>query len=159
MSKSFGIGFGIMLAIIVIALSIGFHSTKGNYLAPEGHIGRVRVQPVDDKLSFIVVDFNVKNGSDRDFLTRLITLSVERPGGSVDGGGVAAKDLEGAFHAYPALGEQFNPVLKERDVIAAHSEADRMVGARFDLPAEVLEGKKVTLHLLDATGAEVVMTK
>ena len=38
-------------------------------------------------------------------------------------------------------------------------EVDRMVAARFDLPAEKVENRKLTLHVEDATGAEFVFTK
>ena len=34
-----------------------------------------------------------------------------------------------------------------------------MVAARFDLPAEKVENRKLTLHVEDITGAEFVLTK
>ncbi len=153
------IGFGCAAVVIVAALWFGYTSTKGNHLAPEGRIGKVRVQRVDDNVSFAVLDFNVKNDSDRDFLVRRVTVSVARPDGNEDGQKVAARDLEDALKSYAELGGQFNPVLKDRDIIPAHGELDRMVGARFDVAAERLQDKKWTLHVEDATGAEFTFTK
>jgi hypothetical protein len=160
MSKGFGIGFGVMAALIAGFLWYGFATTKGNHLAPVGKIGKIRVQKVDDDVCFVVIDFNVKNDSDRDMIVHSVTVTLDRPEGSMDGLGVSAKDLEGAFRSYPDLGQQFNPVLKERDAVPAHQELDRMVGARFDLPVEkVTERQKLTLRVTDVTGTELVLTK
>lgn len=159
-SKGFGIGFGVMAAVIVAVLWYGFATTKGNHLAPEGKIGKVRVQKVEDNVSFVVIDFNMKNDSDRDMIVHSVTVTVDGPEGSMDGMSVSAKDLESAFHAYPELGQKFNPVLKDRDAVPAHQELDRMVAARFDVPAETLEArKKLTLKVDDVTGVEFVLTK
>jgi hypothetical protein len=159
MSKPFGIAFGGAVAVIAVLLWFGFASTKGNHLAPKGRIGKIRVQNVEDNVSFVVVDFNANNESDRDFVVRRVTISIERPEGTVDGDQVSASDLEGAFRSYPGLGEQFNSPIKARDVLPAHKEVDRMVAARFDLPAEKVENRKLTLHVEDVTGAEFVFTK
>ena len=160
MSKGFGIGFGVMAALIVGFLWYGFATTKGNHLAPVGKIGKIRVQKVDDDVCFVVIDFNVKNDSDRDMIVHSVAVTIDRPEGFMDGLGVSAKDLEGAFRSYPELGQQFNPVLKERDSVPAHQELDRMVGARFDLPVDkVLERQKLTLRVTDVTGTELLLTK
>jgi hypothetical protein len=160
LSKGFGIGFGVMAAVIVVVLWYGFAATKGNHLAPVGKIGKVRVQKVDDNISFVVIDFNMKNDSDRDMIVHSVTVTVDGPEGSMDGSAVSARDLEGAFKSYPELGQQYEPVLKERDRIPAHQELDRMVGARFDVPVEQLEArKKLTLKVDDVTGVEFVLTR
>ena len=153
MSKPFGIAFGVALLIIVVIVWTAFSKTSGNHLAPEGRIGKVRVQPVTDDISFMVIDFEMKNDSDRDMIVHSISASVDASGENVEGTPVAAGDLEGAFHNYPALGEQFNPVLKERDVLHAHQSLDRMVGIRFDVPAGKLEHRqKLDLKIQDVTG-------
>jgi hypothetical protein len=154
-SKPFGIAFGAALVVILILLWVGFSSTAGNHLAPTGHIGKVRVQAVTDNVSFVVLDFNMKNDSDRNMIVHSITGTV----GDVDGSAVAASDLEDAFHRYTDLGEQYNPVLKERDVLPAHKSLDRMVGIRFDLPADKVEGRKITLKVQDVTGPVLELTK
>lgn len=160
LSRGFGIGFGVMAAVIAAVLWYGFATTKGNHLAPVGKIGKVRVQKVDDNVSFVVIDFSVKNDSDRDMIVHSVTVTVDGPEGSMDGSAVSARDLEGAFRSYPELGQQYEPVLKERDRVPAHQELDRMVGARFDVPVERLEARrKLTLKVDDVTGVEFVVTK
>jgi hypothetical protein len=160
MSKAFKIAFASMAAIIAIAIWIGFAATKGNHLAPTGHIGKVRVQAIGDDSCFMVIDFNVKNDSDRNMIVHSIEITVDTPEGSATGGPVAAKDIVSAFKDYPALGELYNPVLKDRDIVPAHQELDRMVAASFDVPAAKIENRtKVTLRVTDATGAELLLTQ
>jgi hypothetical protein len=160
MSKPFGIAFGAALAVIAVALWFGFATTKGNHLAPVGTIGKIRVQKVTDDVCFVVIDFNVKNDSDRDMVVHNVSVSIDRPEGSIDGLGVSASALEDAFRSYPELGEKFNSVMKERDTVPAHQELDRMVAARFDIPIEkVLERRKLTLRVEDVTGPVLLLTK
>ena len=156
MSKPFGIAFGAALVVILILVWTGFKSTSGNHLEPTGKIGKVRVQQVTDDISFVVLDFNMKNDSDRNMIVRRISGTVD----GVDGSAVAASDLEDAFHRYPDLGEQYNPVLKERDVLPAHQSVDRMVGIRFDLPSGKVENRKqLVLRIEDVTGPVLELTK
>jgi hypothetical protein len=73
---------------------------------------------------------------------------------------VAAADVKSAFESYPQLGEQYNPVLKERDVIPPHQMLDRMVGFRIDAAvAKVENRKRVTLHVEDVTGPVLELVK
>src|SRR5665213_2541248 len=160
MNKVFGIAFGAAIIVIAILVWVGFAATSGNHLAPTGRIGKVRVQKVDDNVSFIVIDFNVKNDSDRDMVVHSVAASVETSEGNSAGIPVAASDLVAAFRAYPMLGDQYNPVLKDRDVVPAHRELDRLVGIRFDLPAGKIETRrKLTLRVEDVTGATLELTK
>jgi hypothetical protein len=160
MSKAFGIAFGAALVVIVILVWSGFSATKGNHLAPVGVIGKVRTQQVTDNVTFMVLDFNMKNDSDRNMIVHSITGTVVTPDGEVDGSAVAASDLVEAFHQYPLLGEQYNPVLKERDVLAAHQSLDRMVGIRFDIPLDKVENRRrVVLKIEDVTGPVLELTK
>jgi hypothetical protein len=159
-SKAFGIAFGAAVVVIIILVWTGFATTKGNHLAPTGAIGKVRVQQVTDDVTFIVIDFNMKNESDRDMIVHSISGTVQTADGNVDGSAVAASDLVSAFRLYPLLGEQYNPVLKERDVLPAHQMLDRMVGIRFDLPLEKVESRrKVVLKIQDVTGPTIELTK
>ena len=161
MSKAFGITFGAVLLVIGSLVWFGFATTKGNHLAPTGSIGKVRTIKASDDITFMVLDFHVKNDSDRDMIVRTVEATVDTAdGGTLTGSGVAESDVKNAFQSYPLLGEQYNPVLKERDMIPAHQEIDRMVGIRFDAPAEKVEARKrVTLRLSDITGAAVELTK
>ena len=160
MSKPFGIAFAAAVVVIVIVVWTGFVRTAGNHLAPTGSIGKVRTVKASDELTYMVIDFNVKNDSDRDMIVRSVEGVVDTAGGSVTGSPVAAADVAAAFKNYPLLGEQYNPVLKERDVIPAHGFVDRMVGLRIDAPYETVDARKrVTLRVQDVTGPVVELTK
>ena len=161
MSKVFGITFAAVVAVIAALVWIGFARTAGNHLVPAGSIGKVRTVKATDDVTFMVIDFKVKNDSDRDMIVRSVEAAIDTADGApVVGGGVAGADVKSAFLNYPVLGEQYNPVLKERDTIKAHQELDRMVGVRFDMPLEKVESRKrVVLRLEDITGPVLELTK
>jgi hypothetical protein len=161
MSKAFLITFGAAIVVIGVLIWVGFANTKGNHLAPTGSIGKVRTIKATDEVTFMVIDFKVKNDSDRDMIVHSVESAVDTAdGGAVTGGGVAGADIKSAFRNYPLLGDQYNPVLKERDTIPAHQEVDRMVGVRFDLPFDKVESRKrVILRLEDVTGPVLELTK
>ena len=161
MSKPFGIAFAIAAVVIVIVVWTGFIKTAGNHLAPTGSIGKIRTIKASDDLTYMVIDFNVRNNSDRDMIVRSVEGAIDtRDGGTLMGSPVAAADVAAAFKNYPLLGEQYNPVLKERDVIPAHGFVDRMVGLRIDSPSETVETRKrVTLRVEDITGPVLELTK
>ena len=156
MRKPFALAFAGAALIIAFLVYTGFSTTKGNHLAPTGKIAKVRVHEVDANTSFAVIDFTAANDSDRDMIVRTISVTVD----DTEGTAVAASALSNAFKAYPELGEEFNPVLKERDTIPAHGSVDRMVGFRFDLPADKLQNRtKLTLRVEDVTGPVLELIK
>ena len=161
MSKAFLAAFGAAIVVIAVLIWFGFSTTAGNHLAPTGAIGKVRTVKASDDLTYMVIDFNVKNDSDRDMIVRSMEATIDGgDGNTVTGTPVAASDVENAFQSYPLLGERYNEVLKVRDTVPAHQLVDRMVGLRFDAPYAQVEGrKKVTLRIEDATGPVVEMTK
>ena len=161
MSKPFGIAFAAAVVVIVIVVWTGFVRTAGNHLAPTGSIGKVRTVKASDELTYMVIDFNVKNDSDRDMIVHSVETAIDTADGeTVMGGGVASTDIKSAFLNYPLLGDQYNPILKERDTIPAHQAVDRMVGVRFDAPAAKVESRKrVILRVEDITGPVLELTK
>jgi hypothetical protein len=153
MSKPFGIAFGIAVAVIAILVGIGFHTTKGNHLVPTGAIGKLRTLKIADDITLLVVDFNVHNDSDRDMIVRTVDGTINTVDGDQQSSSVSAADATEAFKDYPLLGPQYNPVMKERDVIPAHQTLDRMVCLRFDVPYDKVEARKsFALHVEDVTG-------
>jgi hypothetical protein len=161
MSKPFGIAFGVALVVIAILIWAGFVRTAGNHLAPTGSIGKVRTIAASDDLTYMVIDFKVRNDSDRDMIVRSVGADIDTSdGGTVSGSPVAAADVVAAFKSYPELGNQYNPVLKERDKIPPHQTLDRMVGLRVDAPAAKVENRKrVTLRVEDITGPVLELKK
>jgi hypothetical protein len=154
MSKAFGIAFGAAVLVIVILVWVGFANTKGNHLVPTGKIGKVRVQPLDDTMARMVLDFNLDDDSDRPMIIRSIEATIELPGGkTVTGTPFAAADVQKVFRNYPLLGDQYNPPLKARDEVPPHGRIDRMVGISVQAPpAEVEKWQHVILRIEDATG-------
>ncbi len=143
MSKAFGITFAVAVAVIGGLIWLGFAKTEGNHLAPTGSIGKVRTVKATDDVTFMVIDFKVKNDSDRDMIVHSVETAIDTvDGNTIMGSGVAGADIKNAFKNYPTLGDQYNPVLKERDTIPAHQEVSRMVGIRFDTPAEKVDSRK-----------------
>lgn len=161
MSKTFGITFGAAAVLIGILIWIGFAKTAGNHLAPTGTIGKVRTIKAADDLTYMVIDFNARNDSDVDMIVHSIEGEIATAdGGALSASPVAAADVKAAFQSYPVLGEQFNPVLKDRDKIPAHQTVDRMVGLRIDAPIATVESRKrVTLRVEDVTGPVLELTK
>jgi hypothetical protein len=161
MSKVFVITFAAAVVIIAALIWTGFQKTAGNHLAPTGSIGKVRTVKAADDVTFMVIDFKVKNDSDRDMIVRSVETAIDTAdGGTMMGGGVAGDDIRNAFKSYPVLGEQYNPILRERDTVPAHQELDRMVGVRFDTAFEKVESRKrVVLRLEDVTGPVLELVK
>lgn len=161
LSKPFLITFGVAVVVIAGLIWFGFADTAGNHLAPTGSIGKVRTVKADDGVTFMVIDFNIKNDSDRPMTVHSIETNIDTAEGELGkGGNVAATDVQAAFKTFPLLGQQYNPVLKERDTIPAHQQVDRMVGIRFDLPiARVESRKRVVLQIEDVTGPVLELTK
>jgi hypothetical protein len=160
MSKPFLVAFGVAAVVIAILIGVGFHTTKGNHLAPIGKIGKLRTLKIADDITLMVVDFNVTNDSDRDMIVRTVEGTINTPDGSAESSAVSAANAAEAFKDYPMLGEQYNPVLKERDTVPAHQTIDRMVCLRFDVPYDKVERRKdFTLHIEDVTGPVLELKK
>jgi hypothetical protein len=161
LSKTFGITFGVALAVIAIVIWVGFAETKGNHLAPVGRIGKIRVQPLDENSAMMVIDFNLRDDSDRVMVVRRIEATVQLPNGdTVTGEPFAAADVKKVFRTYPLLGEQYNPPLKAQDDVPPHGSIDRMVGINIQAPpAQVENWKQVTLRVQDETGPVAELTE
>ena len=153
-SKPFAVAFAVALLIIGFIVWRGFVETKGNHLEPAGRIGKVSAQKVDVGETVMVVDFNLRNESDRVMVVRSVEAVLEAADGSpVTGSTIAAKDLANVFRNYPDLGEQYNPPLRARDQLGPHETFDRMVGVRFDVPDEAIAKRRdFVLRIEDITG-------
>ena len=161
MRKPFAIAFAAVVVSAMLVWAALAILTAGDRLKAAGSIGKVRTIGTSGDTTFMVVDFNLTNDSDRDMIVRGIESSVDAADGSVImGGGVAAADVAAVFRVYPLLGEQYNPIMKDRDTIAAHHTVDRMVGIRLDAPFEKVETRKrVTLRIVDVAGPVIQLTK
>ncbi len=160
MSKAFLIGFGAAALVLIVLIWGGFVQTKGNHLAPTGWVSNVRVQPLAEEETMMVVDFGLLNDADVQMVVaRVDPWITTRSGQDIHGTLFAGADMEKTFAFYPALGPIVNPPLPPRATIDGHKTVNRMVAIEFDVPARVVEARKsVTVHIEDITGPFVELT-
>src|ERR1039457_6750261 len=143
MQKNFLVAFGIGLAIIALAVGGIFFMQRGDRMQLPGKILKVRTAPLDEESSIAVIDFRITNPSDILFEVREVTVEMEdSQGKSYLGQSVSEMDAVRLFEGLPVLGTKFNTTLHMRDRIGSHGSADRMIAARFQAPAALLDGRK-----------------
>ncbi len=147
------------LAIVVAGVAAVLWWTRGAHVHLEGRIGRVRLQPMDERATVAVVDFRATNASDYPFVVRDIKLYLERADGTrVEGMAIAEIDVQRLFQYYPLLGQRYNDTLRMRDRIEPRQTVDRMVAARFEFPEAELERRRrfiVWVQDLDGVISEI----
>ena len=128
------IGVGVLLvAAVVFGI---FSSTEGSHLQLQGQVLKARTGALADTDSVAVLDFRVKNPSNRSFIVRTIKLTLEKADGQKEEGSLVSKtDMKQLFQYNRFLGSPYNDALSLRDQVPAHGQVDRMVAARFDVPA------------------------
>lgn len=130
-------------AIVAGIWGSGLLVNQGSHVVLKGTIQKVRVQPVDDATTAVVVDFRYTNPADYSLVVRDVTVEIiTADGETVSGRTVADIDAERFLAAYPALGGKFNPSLVTREKIAPKQTDDRMIAASFDLASDVVEKRK-----------------
>ena len=146
--------------VIIIVLWVGFNNTKGNHLDPTGFISDVRVQSLNPEETLMVIDFELFNDADVQMICSTIDPWITTRGGeAIHGTLFAGADMAKTFAYYPALGPMLHPPLPLRGAIDGHKKVNLMVGVEFDVPVQVVEGRKgVTLHIEDITGPFVELT-
>jgi len=136
----------------VLIAAIAFWRTTeyfAKHRLAEGKIGKVRMIQVDLNEAIAILDFTVKNDTDRPIVVRSLEPAFDASdGSSVEGHVVAARDIDSVFRNYPEVGQQFNSPLKAQDTLPANASVDRMIAVRFDVPEKVFAGRKgVTLQV------------
>ena len=161
MSKQFWISLLIGLAVVGIGIGMVLIGTKGNHLELTGSILKVRVLPLSQTASLVIVDFRVTDPSDVPFVMKGASLTLDPASGeTLDGMTVSKSDIENVFKYNPILGPKFNDVLGIRDRIAPHQRLDRMMGARFEIPESQAEDRKaVHLHIEEIDGVTADFTE
>jgi hypothetical protein len=159
MTKQFWIMMAVGLAVVGVGLSVLLVGTKSAHLELDGSILKVRVMPLNDNASLVIVDFRVKNPSDVNFVVKnVITKFVPMTGDRTDGTPISKFDVENVFKYEKLLGPKFNDVLSIRDKIGPHQTVDRMVGARFEMGESALDLRKsieVSIEDMDGTVADI----
>jgi len=164
MTKSIFKYAGIGLAFVIVVVAIIYISNRGSQIRLNGKIQQVRVQAMDKKSCVVIVDFRFKNPANYPFVVEdakvLLDLGEKR---TLTGAAVAAMDVKRLFDYYskvnPELGVMYNKVLVVRDRIEPKQSLDRMICARFEIPAaEVDQRQRVRLRIqdVDRAVAEIV---
>jgi hypothetical protein len=137
--KFLGIGLVIMAAVIGFVLL----GTRGSHIELKGRILKVRTLGPEPASSIVLVDFRFENPSDYPFVVRTVdVIMTGKDGKEYQGQVISEPDMRTIFLGYPILGQKFNETLKSTAKIPPRSGMDRMVGARFEVPEEVLAGRK-----------------
>jgi len=155
-TKQFWIFLAAGLAVVGALLFILLSTTTGAHLRLEGKILKVRVLPVNGgQASIVVVDFRATNPSDVPFVVSSVKLRLDPASGDTLEGTQASKpDLQDIFQYAKVIGPKYNDVLSLQDRVAPHQTADRMTGARFDVPEAVVNSRKlIRLQIEDVDGA------
>lgn len=160
MNRTFAIGFGAAVLVIVALVWGGFIFTKGNHLAPDGWISNVRAQQLSAETIMVVIDFGIVNDSDIQMVTRRVDpYIVTAEGKEIHGTVYSAADMVKTPKFYPALGPMIHPALPTRGTIDPHKTVNLMVGAGFDIdPATFQNRKSVNLTIEDVTGPVVELS-
>lgn len=155
MNKNFVLMLLAGLAVVSGLLFTLFTGTKGAHLRLEGRVLKVRVLALSGSAaSLVMVDFRVTNPSDVPFVVSSVKIRMQPADGeSTVSTTISKPDIDNVFQYAKLLGPKYNEVLSIRDRIAPRQNADRMVGARFEmLEAAVNARKSIELEIEDVDG-------
>lgn len=143
MSSTFYKFLAIGLGIVAVVIGITLLGTRGSHLDLKGKILKVRTLAPDAATAIAIVDFRFENPSDLTFVVRSVDVTLVGADGKQYAGEVIAEpDMRTIFTGYPILGQMYNETLKPRAKIPPRSGMDRSVGARFEVPENVLLHRK-----------------
>ena len=150
---------GIGLGLVALAVAIIFISNRGAQIRLEGSVQKVRIQPTDENSCAVIVDFRFTNPADYPFIVREAKIYLEdATGRRVEGRTASAGNVKTMMEYFsrtnPELGPQYNEVLIVRDRVEPGQYLDRMVCARFEIPASQAAGRKRAIVVVeDVDGA------
>jgi hypothetical protein len=143
MSKNILIAMGVGAVAIVIAIAGFLYLTRDTRLHMSGKFLKVRTAALDEQSSIAIVDFRLSNPSDVRAVVRTITvIAEEKNGNRLQGQTISDSDMKHVFEVMPLLGQKYNPSLVLQDKIPPHSEFDRMIASRFEVPEERITQRK-----------------
>ncbi len=150
---------GIGLALLGVVVAVIFFANRGSQIRLDGSIQQVRVQAMSPNSCVVIVDFRFINPADYPFVVRDATLHLkvddEPP---VKGAPVSVNSAKQVFDYYskvnPDLGVQYNEMFRARDRVEPNESLDRMLMARFDIPASEAEARTgLTVRIEEVDGA------
>lgn len=143
MSSTFYKFLAIGLAVVAVVIGFTLLGTRGSHLDLKGKMLKVRTLAPDAATSIAIVDFRFENPSNLTFVVRSVDVTlIAADGKQFEGEVISEPDMRTVFAGYPILGQMYNETLKPRAKIPPRSGMDRTVGARFEVPENVLIGRK-----------------
>jgi hypothetical protein len=145
------IGLGIVAAMAAAILYLN----RGSHIQLKGEIQKVRLQEMDDNSTVVVADFRFVNPASYPFVVRKVDMFVETlEGDELDGKEVSEPDARRLFDYYKLLGPKYNDTFTIREKVAPQQSMDRMLAARFEVPASRIEQRKrLRIRVEDVDGA------
>lgn len=151
------IAFGAGVVAVAILVAGILYMQRGAHVDLPGTILKVRTAPLDETSSVVVLDFRASNPADYPFVVRDVTVSMEDKAGIArEGQTISEVDAKRVFEAVPLLGQKYNDSLRMRDRIQPHASGDRMVAARFEVPAAQLDARKRFLVRIEEVDGKIV---
>lgn len=153
---------GFALLILVVLVSVILFWNRGSHVVLEGSVQKVRIQPLEERSTVVILDFRFVNPSNYPFVVRTAEVFlVDADGNRHAGMTIADVDSERIFQYYPLLGPKYNRSLILRDRVESKQSLDRMISARFDVPDSTVQLRKhLVIRVEDVDGAvsEIVET-
>jgi hypothetical protein len=143
LSKNILIAMGVGIVCLALAVMGVLYMQRGAHLELPGKFLKARTAALDEKSSFVAIDFRISNPSDYPAVVRSVTIYLEDAKGERTAGQTTSDpDAKRVFDGIPLLGPKYNPSLVLRDKIAPKASMDRMVSARFEMPDPQLASRK-----------------
>lgn len=160
MSREFWRSFVVGLAIVGVALGIGWYLNLSSQARLEGEILKVRRIGQADGSTAVVIDLRVSNPSSRPFVISDVHVFVEDENG-VEHKGMVVSEINARrlFQYYPILGPKYNESLAFKSEIGPRQTVDRMLAVRFEIPADTFDRRralKVQITEMDGAQSEIV---
>jgi len=145
------VGLGVVAALVGVILYLN----RGSHIQLKGEIQKVRMREMDDNSTVVVADFRFVNPASYPFVVRKVDMFVEtREGDVLDGKEVSEPDARRMFDYYKLLGPKYNDTFTIREKVAPRQSMDRMLAARFEVPASKIEQRKrILIRVEDVDGA------
>ena len=159
MSKHFWIFFLLGLGVVGGGLYMLLEGTKSAHLELTGNIIKVRVLPLGPRAALVVADFRVTNPSAIPFVVASVEVLLDPASGDTRSGSVVSKQqMSVVFQGQKLIGPKYNDILGMQDRVPPAQTIDRMVAARFEVPAAVVESRqalRVRIEEIDGVSAEL----
>ncbi|MBM3810397.1 MAG: hypothetical protein FJW20_02055 [Acidimicrobiia bacterium] len=144
-----------LLAVVAIVGGILFF-TRGSHIRLTGGIQKVRTQPMEDTSTVVIADFRFVNPANYPFVVRSVEMFIEDENGKQleSSMSVSEPDARRMFDYYKMLGPKYNDTFTIREKVPAGASMDRMLAARFEVPAPIIEKRrKLWIRVEDVDGA------